>query len=192
MNEIIEIINNIELYLLQLGVFAPIFACLGIVLEAFIPILPILVFLSINIVILGNIFGFFVSYIFVVMASYFVYFLSRNFFDKRKINNIKINNFILLINKFNLFELTIIISFPYTPSSIVNLSSGYANVDDNKYLKSLLIGKFFNLLITFLIINGVLKNLNDPFMIIVFIIIGFVVYLVGYYINRFIMKGKLK
>ena len=68
----------IELFFNTLGVFAPIFACLLIIVESMLPILPLALFITINFYYLGTFIGFFISWSLTCVGCYLSYKLCKN------------------------------------------------------------------------------------------------------------------
>lgn len=151
MDELIFIGISLKDMLLNLGYIAPILSCLFIMLESFIPILPLFIFVTVNFMILGNFFGFLVSYIFSVLGSYLVFKLFKN----QKINT-KVN-----LKNMSLTKLTLILSLPYTPSSLVNATAGLLDVDNKNYLIALMISKLFIILFWGFIGSNLCVNMNN-------------------------------
>ena len=98
-----EILNNldvlIENLLNSLGAFGPILACFLIVIESIIPILPLGVFVTLNFLSFGHIFGFLISLFFTIIGCLISFTIFRkgvyNWFNKKikdKRKNRKLND----------------------------------------------------------------------------------------------------
>ena len=105
--EIMEIMKDIDLwlndFLLDMGVWAPILASLLIIVEAVLAFLPLFVFVTVNILILGSIVGGVLSWILTVIGSFLAFTLFRKglskWFDKF-VNKGQVTKFMKLINLF--------------------------------------------------------------------------------------------
>ncbi len=113
--------------------------------EPFLPFLPGSIFISLNFIKYGSILGFLITYIFMICGSFCSFIvmkkllkniISQKFFKKK--NFIKFINF---MSSINLSYLVLIISLPFTSSFLLNICCGIANMDNKKYLISILIGK---------------------------------------------------
>ena len=76
---ILEFIDTIVTNLMNdIGVLAPILACLLIIIESMLPILPLALFITINFYYMGSLVGFLVSWILTIVGCYLSYRLCRN------------------------------------------------------------------------------------------------------------------
>ena len=67
----------IDTMLQGLGVWGPIVGCFFILIESMIPILPLFVFITLNFLAFGNIFGFLISWIFTCIGCFISFLLFR-------------------------------------------------------------------------------------------------------------------
>ena len=79
--------NLIENFLYSLGAFAPILACLLIIIESILPVLPLCVFITINFYYFGKIIGFIISWIFTCIGCYLSYYLVKKGFNTVALEN---------------------------------------------------------------------------------------------------------
>lgn len=141
-----SLINDI---LLSLGVYGPLLGCVLILVESILPILPLSVFITLNFMSFGHLFGFLISYILTVVGCNLAFYLSKRSmtgrfefllkkFDKsralktvKNFSNIKMKNLVLLL------------AFPFTPAFMINIFSGVSNMTHKKFLTATLIAKPF-------------------------------------------------
>lgn len=177
-----ELLNNIVDYsttLLQNGGF--IFGFILILIEAFIPILPLGVFITLNINAFEFLFGFMLSWFSTVIGSYIAfllfYYLSEKYISKI-LRRFKIKKIITKIKKINFSNLVILISLPFTPSFAINIAGGVSRISKKKYLLSLIIGKFFTVMFWALIGKSIIDSITNIKTIIIlgiFILIAFII-----------------
>ena len=63
--------------------------------------------------------------------------------------------------KIKFTELVLIITLPFTPSSLVNIISGLARIPRKKFIFAILIGKFFSIVFWGYIGKSILESLTD-------------------------------
>ncbi len=149
--------NNNIILSLGMGIFA-------IILESIIPILPLAVFIAINIIAFGNIVGFTISFLATVMGCSISFFIFRKFKDliqKKLKKDSKILNFINKINDLKFSSLTLILAMPFTPAFSINIAAGLSNMKYKKYLLALLISKLFMVYFWGYVGNTILENITD-------------------------------
>ena len=164
MDIVAYIIENSTKYIESGGLL---FGFLLVFLECFIPALPLSVFVALNV----NAFGFFVgcliSWIATCTGSYCCYKifkfiegrLSEKFLSKKYVKKLKI-----LVDKFNnirFTELVLLLTLPFTPSSLINVLAGITKMSKRKFLVSILIGKFFSIIFWGYIGKSIIESLMD-------------------------------
>ncbi len=197
MNEIInEITITIDSFLLSMGIYAPIFSCLFIIGEAFIPILPLVAFVTVNILAFGFIIGILISWIFTIIGSLLAFLAIKKGLNKKFLKyankKTKIKKSYDYINKLNLIKLSMIIAIPFSPAFLINTLAGLTSISTKKYLISLIIGKLFLVLFWGIVGNGVYENIRDIKTLIMIGIILLIAYLISYIVNKILMKKEVK
>lgn len=179
-NEMIEIIKN------ALNIYPPVvsmFLGLAIVfLESIIPILPLCVFVALNVFLFGNILGIFLSYIGTVigcMVSYhfFKYFMSDML--HKKIKNERLKNLIHTISNMNFSTLVVMMAFPFTPAFSINIAAGLSKMDYHKFLLACLIGKLPMIYFWGYIGTTLIESLTNPNALINIVLLLVVAYIVS-------------
>ena len=181
MENIIELRNSFEAILLSLGYVAPITCSLFILLESFLPFLPLVLFISINMIVLGNFVGIMVSYVFVVAASYLSFIFFKKYAHKYFLKYDKIREH---INNIHFSRLIILMSFPFAPSSLINFFSAIGDVNKNVYFQMLVISKIFVVLFWGFVGKTFYESLFDIKIIVGLLISMIVVYFIGKYIEK--------
>ncbi len=188
---IVEFINTIVVFILnELGMFAPVLACLLILIESMVPILPLSLFITLNAYYMGNVFGFIVSYIFTCIGCYISYKLCDNKLSNHYYNMLdkqehkKLKQITKRVKELKLEELTLIVAMPFTPAFMVNIASGIAKINKKKYLTSILIGKISLVGFWQFIGTSLIESINNPYVLIKIIIFMLVTFVISKIINR--------
>ena len=161
-----------------------------ILIEAFIPILPLGAFVTLNINAFGTFPGLLISWSASVIGSYIMYLLCYYVSNKviykfiKEKTKEKILEKTTHFQKIKLTSLVLIITLPFTPSCFINLLAGISNVSKEKYLISLIIGKVFNIIFWGYIGMSLIESLTNIKAIIFIIIILLIAYLISKIISK--------
>ena len=161
-----------------------------IVLEAFIPILPLGAFVTLNINAFGSFIGLLLSWTATVTGSFLMYLLCYYVSNKiiykfiKETTKEKIINTTEHFKKIKLTSLVLIITLPFTPSCFVNLIAGISNVSKEKYFISLLIGKVFHVIFWGYIGMSLIESITNIKAIIFIIIILIIAYIISKIISK--------
>ncbi len=177
-------------FLLNLGIYGPILACFLILFESMAPLLPLFVFITINFIYFGPIFGFILSWLFTVLGCLFSFFLfrkkMRHWFTKKIEKHSKFQKMMERINHLKCEQLTLLIAVPATPAFLVNICAGLSKMSFKKFLTSLSIGKIFLVLFWGIVGTSMIEALTHPVALIKVIIL-----IVSSYICSKIVSKKL-
>ena len=114
-------------------------------IEAFLPFLPLFVFVLANANAYGFLFGFLISWGGTVAGSYTVFLLIRRYGDARVFRFLtkseRIRKLIHWVERNSFGPLFVLLCFPFTPSALVNLVAGLSNLKKKVYLITLMAGK---------------------------------------------------
>ena len=161
-----------------------------VLLEAFLPILPLGVFVSLNINAFGFLTGIVISWIATIIGSYmaylFFYFISTKFIYKflKSKTITKIDNQIQKFNNISFTNLVLILTLPFTPSCFINLLAGLSNMSKEKYLLSLIIGKAFMITFWGYIGKSFIESMTDPKAIIFIVLILLIAYIISKIVSK--------
>lgn len=144
--ELIIKFNILVNYLASLGPLAGFFL---IVLESILPILPLGVFIAMNVEAFGPFVAYIVSYTATVMGciiSYYVfrYFLAK-YYDKIIAKSEKRIKASKRMKKVKFSHLVLLLSLPFTPASLVNALCGVNKISQIKFISAILISKIFTI-----------------------------------------------
>lgn len=124
---------------------SPLIASFLIIIESIIPILPLSIFIAINVISFGLFIGFIISYIATIIGCLISFSLVRyvfkDRFNKRVKENSRIYHFMKKINKLKFSSLVLIIAMPFTPAFLINICAALSNMSYRKFFYSILIGK---------------------------------------------------
>ena len=125
------------------------FGMLLIMIESFIPVLPLSVFIALNTHTFGLLPGIVMSWVSTCIGCYIsyliFYYVSNNIIYKylsKKTRN-KIDKAVDKFQNISLANLTVIITLPFTPAFLINILAGVSGMSKKKYIVALLIWKIF-------------------------------------------------
>ena len=161
-----------------------------IFLESFLPVLPLGVFVALNVNAFGGILGLGISWIATCLGCFVSYlffsFLSEKYLYKFLSSKMveKVNKGIDSFRKISFSNLVLVISLPFTPAFLVNIICGIARVSRKKFLASIFIGKVFMLIFWGYVSKSLIESVTD----INTIIIISLMLLVAYVISKIVSK----
>lgn len=156
-------------------------------IECFIPMLPLSVFVALNVEAFGFIVGCLISWFATCLGSYLCY-KFFNWIDFNKLNKFKsikkVKNNVDKFKKIKLPELVLILTLPFTPSFLINILCGVTKMNSKKFVVSLLIGKFFSILFWGYIGKSIIKSITDLDSLIYIVITLCISYILSKFISR--------
>jgi uncharacterized membrane protein YdjX (TVP38/TMEM64 family) len=172
----------------MIGVYGPILACVLILFESIIPIMPLALFITINFLAFGNFIGFIISWVFTVLGCIMSFILFRKgvqgWFQKLTEDRVKLNNLMIKFNNISLTELTLIIAIPFTPAFLVNIAAGLSKMPKRKFIVALLIGKLSIVYFWGYIGTSLVESLKNPVVLIKLVIIMILTYVVSLIVKK--------
>lgn len=127
----------------------PLFGILMPIIEAFVPVLPLVGFVIINVSVFGFFAGYIYSWIGNCIGSFLLFLLIRKVGGERlkeKIKNSKYSGTLEKIRKKNFNVLFVLYCFPFTPSFLISAASALANMSTNEFLIALIPAKLIMLI----------------------------------------------
>jgi uncharacterized membrane protein YdjX (TVP38/TMEM64 family) len=135
-------------------------------LESFLPILPLFIFVAGNAAAYGFWLGFLYSWIGVCTGSIIVFLLVRRFGQKRFLDFLnrhsKISKMLVWVERHGFGMLFLIYCFPFTPSALVNVVGGLSRVSNRTFLLALTLGKLVMIAIVSFIGYDFVDVLKSP------------------------------
>lgn len=185
MQILIETVKNIvENSNIFLAIFMGFFI---VILESIIPMLPLAVFIAINMIAFGNFFGFIISWIGTILGCSLAYSFFRKLRDpilKKLKDDSKIKKFMLTIGNISFSKLVVILSIPFTPAFSINIAAGLSNMPYKKYLLALLISKIFLVYFWGFVGTTLIQSITD---ITVLIKIVFLI-IIAFFLSKIVVK----
>lgn len=145
MSEFFSMENIVELTQ-SYRAFGPLIGFLLPFIEAFLPFLPLFVFVFANATAYGLWLGFLLSWGGSVLGAYAVFLLVRKYGRARFMNFMtrhdKVQKLIHWVERNGFGPLFLLLCLPFTPSALVNLVAGLSNIRRHYYLLTVMAGKF--------------------------------------------------
>lgn len=164
-----------------LSFLGPIAGIFLILVESMLPVLPLSVFITLNIITFGNTFGFLISWLATITGCTLSFFLFRYFRDKlykylgkKKQENIQ--SWLKNLSKIPFTSLTIIMAIPFTPAFFINIAAGLSKMKYKKFFASLLIGKMIMIYFWGYIGTSLLDSLTDVTVLVRIIVLLLITY----------------
>ena len=171
-----------------LGVYGPILGSFLIMTESILPILPLFVFITMNALAFGKIWGFIISWICTVIGCLFSYFLTKKFgakFVEKKLKNESIlKKFLHYVKNLKVSQLTVIMAIPFTPAFAYNIAAGLSKMKFNKFFVTILVSKIFLVYFWQEIGTGLIESLKNPTSLIAVGIMMIIAYIASLVINK--------
>lgn len=145
-NLIINIIEWTESFISTHSILLSILVGMFIVLlESIIPVLPLSVFIAINVIAFGPILGFIISWCGTMIGCIISYFIFNriSLITYKKISNKKNIDFIRKIDNIKFTNLVLIMAMPFTPAFTINIAAGLSEMKFKKYFLALICSKVF-------------------------------------------------
>lgn len=187
-----ELFNSFYIFIMNtidaLGVYGPLLGSLFIILESIIPPLPLFVFITINFVAFGKVFGFIISWICTCIGCILSYYLVKKLFRNWIVNKIKDVNLLTkcmnYVENLSLTQVTMILSIPFTPAFMVNIAAGLCNMNFKKFLTAILISKIFLVYFWGIVGTGLLESFHNPTSLITVIVMIVIAYILSIVIKK--------
>lgn len=173
--------------------FGPFSGILLVLFESIIPMLPLGVFITLNINAFGFLFGFLLSWIATCLGCIISFYFFRMWFSNRFSNYISkkkskhLKEVTDKISKIPFSNLVVLIALPFTPSFLINIASGLSSMNKEKFVIAILLGKLSIVYFWGYIGKSVLESVTD-----IKTIIMISIMLVGAYFLSKLVGKKLK
>ena len=165
MREIIDnFVTNSTAWLISFG---PIAGVILILLESIIPILPLSVFITLNVVSFGHIFGFLISWLATITGCMLSFFLFRKCFQNKiyrfvnRKDNERLKNIMKNITTISFSNLVVLIALPFSPAFLINIAGGISKIKVEKFFLAIIIGKIVMVYFWGYIGTSLLESLSD-------------------------------
>ncbi|MDG0843224.1 TVP38/TMEM64 family protein [Staphylococcus equorum] len=163
-------------------------------IEAFIPILPIIVFVIVNVNAYGFIIGTLLAWVGTVAGSYIVFLFFRRLTHTRYMKKIQqrtsVQRLIHFIDRKGVLPIFILMCFPFTPSALVNIVASLSHIKAHAYLTVLIASKFVMIGLVGWLGNDITTLFTSPTRLITIIIVILIVWFVGRKIEKHFMHSS--
>ena len=166
------------------------FGFLLVLIESFIPVLPLAVFVALNTNAFGPVLGITISWIATCTGCFLSYLLFYHLSDKylyrifRGKYKKKVKRGVKKIKNISFSGLVLLVALPFTPAFLINIICGVAEVSKRKFVASILIGKIFMVIFWGYVGKSIIESMTD----IMTIIIVCIMLLVAYIISKIVSK----
>ena len=150
-----------------LTAFGPIAGVLLILLESILPMLPLSVFITLNVVTYGQVFGFIISWLATIIGCMTSFILFRKIFHKKVYKFIKkkdseqLKKIMKSISNISFSNLVVLIALPFTPAFLINIAGGISKIKTEKFFMALIIGKMVMVYFWGYIGKSLLESITD-------------------------------
>ena len=163
--------------------FGPLPGILLPMVEAFIPFLPLFVFIMANVNAFGFWLGFLYSWAGTILGALLVFSIIRRYSKKRFLSFLrkhkKVQKPMIWIERHGFGPLFLLLCFPFTPSALVNIVAGLSRISTSQYVLAVIAGKLV-MISTISFIGYDLKSMiAQPLRTIPVIIAIFILWFVG-------------
>lgn len=169
-------------------ILAGVIAFLVTAIESFIPILPLVAIILLNVFLFGMWIGFFISWAASSSAAVILYVLASKFsklkiFDKyrQKFSDKKIFTYIKK-QGFSIIFITYVC--PFISDFLINILSGFVNLDIKTFISGMLVGKFVMFLFISYVGNDVQGFFQDPIKVILLSMFILISWMIGRNMNN--------
>ena len=164
-----------------LSFLGPIAGIILILVESILPVLPLSVFITLNIITFGNTFGFLISWLATITGCTLSFFLFRYFRDKLykflgKKKQESVQKWLKSLSTIPFTSLTITMAIPFTPAFFINIAAGLSKMRYKKFFASLLIGKMIMIYFWGYIGTSLLDSLTDVTVLVRIIVLLLITY----------------
>lgn len=185
MENIIELTQSYRAFGPLIGFLLPFF-------EAFLPFLPLFVFVFANATAYGLWIGFLISWGGAVAGSYVVFLIIRKYGRARFMNFMtkheRVQRLIHWVERNGFGPLFLLLCFPFTPSALVNLVAGLSNISRHYYLLTLMAGKFVMVFMISYVGYDIRALFTQPIRTAVVVVVIILLYVVGKVLEKRLNK----
>lgn len=190
MEETIRVfIANLQQFVVHTNPLLGIFLGSGlIILESMVPVLPLALFIAMNTLMFGNIFGFFLSWVSTVMGCMLSFTIFRKGLSGYLYGHLKedghVLKFMRRITEISFVQLVLITAMPFTPAFSVNIAGGLSKISTKKFLAAIMIGKLPMVYFWGFIGTTFMESLGDPMILLKIAMMLIVVYVLSKIVSK--------
>lgn len=167
--------HQVEQWMHAMGDFGYILGFLLPFIESFIPVLPVFVFVFVNVDTFGLFLGIVISWLGTFLGSFVVFLIIRYFSNTRVMQKVKnrrdVRKFLNFINKQGVTPIFVLLCFPFTPSSLMNVVAGLSQMKVKTFFLVLAASNLIAMALTGILGREMHSILSSPIRVIIVVII---------------------
>jgi uncharacterized membrane protein YdjX (TVP38/TMEM64 family) len=161
-------------------------------LEAFMPFLPLILFIAVNVTAYGLFWGFILSWLGTLLGSFAVFLVVRKFgrarFMRKWVQKRQIQRLIRWVDMAGISPLLVLLCFPFTPGIVVNIVAGLSSIKKKYYFITLFISKWAMVFLLTFIVQDISELIRSPKKIIIVCLVLFLLWVFGKLFERALNK----
>ena len=161
----------------------PIPGIMLIVIEAFLPFLPLFIFVMANASAFGLWLGFLYSWLGACMGAILVFLLVRKYGQQKLLSFLskhpQVRKLMDWLDRHGFGPLFLMLCFPFTPSAVVNIVAGLSKIRLSQYMLAVCIGKMVMIFTISFVGYDIQSLLTKPLRTVVVLLIIFILWFVG-------------
>lgn len=152
-------------------------------IEAFLPFLPLFLFVMANANAFGLWLGFLYSWIGACLGALLLFLLIRRYGQKRVLSFLpkhpKVRKLMDWVDRHGFGPLFLLLCFPFTPSAVVNIVAGLSKISIVQYMLAVCIGKMVMIFIISFIGYDIHSLITQPYRSVIILVVIFILWYVG-------------
>jgi len=161
-----------------------------IVLESVVPILPLAVFIALNMLIFGNLMGFLISWIATIVGctlSFYIFRLGLNKYLYKYIGKSPVlTKLIGKVEKIKFNNLVLITALPFMPAFSINVACGLSKMSYKKFLANIIIAKISIVYFWGFIGKSLIESMGSISTLMILSVILIIMYVISSYVKKII------
>lgn len=161
-------------------------------IEAFLPFLPLMVFVIGNAAAYGLFKGFLYSWIGASAGAIIVFLIIRSLYNTRLIRKVRENKQVKIVTgwmkEHGFGPLFILLCFPFSPSAVINVVAGISGISIQQFILAVLLGKSVMIFSISYVGSSIMEFAENPVKTIVILIAIGVFWMIGKYIEKRLQK----
>lgn len=192
LNDVLGFLPELDAYLdtllSSLGIWGVVLSSVLLICESIIPPLPAFVFITINFLAFGKIFGFILSWICTSIGCFISYKIFsgrlRDWFLKKTKYKVKLNKLMDRISEMKVSTIALIVAIPFSPAFLINIACGLSGVEVKKFMLAIIIGKISMVYFWGYIGLTLMECLTNPVALVKLLILLLVAYIVSKTVSK--------
>lgn len=163
-------------------------------IEAFLPILPIIVFVIVNVNAYGLVVGILLSWAGTVIGSYLVFLFFRRITHTSYMMRVQqrksVVKLIQYVDRRGFVPIFILLCFPFTPSALINVVASLSHIRAHMYLVILCISKLVMITMVGVMGNDITTLITNPTRAIILLVVVAIVWFVSRFVEKHFMHNE--